>query len=76
MGGAIATLQDSFDAVTGLTAGSVLVTRTGDEAETSAYGYAYGIDFAGADVRGDMDLRCVVRNVFSWAFSFWDVSST
>lgn len=33
------------------------MTRTGDETATSAYGYTYGIDFVGTEVRGDMDLR-------------------
>lgn len=70
MGGTIATLQDSFDAITGVAAGSVVVTRTGDETATSAFGYTYDIDFAGADVRGDMDLRCVVRNVLVRLFTY------
>lgn len=27
---------------------------------TSAYGYTYGIDYAGTAVRGDMDLRLLI----------------
>lgn len=49
-------LQDEFDDITPST-GSVVVTRTGDETATSGYGYTFDIDFAGDEVRGDMDLR-------------------
>lgn len=57
--GAIGTatdLQAEFNAITPST-GSVVVRRTGDKTATSAYGYNYDIDFAGVEVRGDMDLR-------------------
>lgn len=54
--GSTSVLEAGFDDVTG-EAGSVLVSRTGDETATSAYGYSYGFDFAGTAVRGDMDLR-------------------
>lgn len=68
-GGAVDTLQNIFNAIDEVADNSVIVTRTGDETATSAFGYTYDIAFAGADVRGDMDLRCVVRDVFVRPFS-------
>ncbi|CAM9781211.1 unnamed protein product, partial [Ectocarpus sp. 13 AM-2016] len=57
--GSTSVLEAGFDDIIG-EAGSVHVSRTGDETATSAYGYTYGIDFAGTAVRGDMDLRLLI----------------
>lgn len=56
--GSTSALETRFGDITG-SAGSVLVSRTGDGTATSAYGYNYSIDFVGTAVRGNMDLRYV-----------------
>lgn len=61
-GGNASSLQQGFDHATP-SPGSVLVSRSGDLSAVSAFGYKYGIDFAGDSVRGNMDLRLLIPQI-------------